>query len=169
MPLTGGRWRTGPFTYSASDFCLTRGSSPSGVSPWSNSWKSLQFPDWSGLIASCVPFASVPSPTSCPTDSARGAASMTRNFGPGRSASTVMGRVQCCVACRTWRTRWRCSSAVPCEKLIRTTSTPASIRVCNLLGYPSPARSTFESWTPTELSTSTMTTESWLAPAWPVG
>src|SRR5439155_9546612 len=50
-----------------------------------------------------------------------------RSFGPCRSARSAIGRPTSAAISRTSQARWECPSCVPCERLKRTASTPASI------------------------------------------
>src|SRR5437899_2534362 len=50
-----------------------------------------------------------------------------RSFGPCRSAMSAIGRPTSAAISRTSQARWECPSCVPCERLKRTASTPASI------------------------------------------
>lgn len=64
--------------------------------------------------------------TSSPAVRSRGAGRRTRSLGPGKSARTATLRRSAAAASRRRATRRTCSSVVPCEKLMRATSTPAS-------------------------------------------
>ena len=72
--------------------------------------------------------------TASPGSRCRGAGIFTRIFGPGRSASTAANFPSVAPLRGTAATRSMCSSAAPCEKLTRATSTPARRIASSVVG-----------------------------------
>ena len=80
-------------------------------------------------------FSSGETTTSAPLARITGSASSPiRSFGPCRSAISASGRPAAACASRTRRARSACVSGVPCEKLRRAPSIPASTRAASISG-----------------------------------